>query len=411
MASVNADYAFSIESFMHSYRQDIHPSKHGALKVAEACGTALRQAQILHEISHNTIPNARLEEELKLREKFRGKPYAKKGEIETDIVDLATVFIHVHLPRDKSRVRRILRETFKVQSEPTGAIDDVGTEPELTNMDAEYYWVSLGEEVWPPRNVMIQVETDPGDRCLETQLEMNTFLHKWAAIQGREMGQGADCGDVLPLWELTRLLNLRYVNDFRNFLASLDFSAGPESAFALRAGEFAPGLELSLAMFVADSLIRSAQGKEMIQKTIEFWRSRPEAEQQREKTRIVRDSFIWLVRLYSWGNGAADMLCDSLNKQMQGRYQRAIAWLGKPATRSFYYGSVAVLAENEANELEKLWRLFEGHHRLPIQYIFNLARLGVKGHPEPCWDGFYDAVADLDLLPNCLDDPDYQRRR
>ncbi|KAL4812851.1 hypothetical protein BDW67DRAFT_193187 [Aspergillus spinulosporus] len=404
MASVNTDHAFSIESFIHSYRQGIHPSKHSARKVADACGTALRQAQILHEISHTTIPSARLKEELKLRENFRGQPYAKKGEIETDVVDLATVFVHVHLPRDKSRVRGVLKETFKVQSEPTGAMDGVGTEPELINMDAEFYWVSLKEEeVWPPRNVMIQVETDPGDRYLQTEHEMGAFLCKWAAIQGREMGQKSGCGDVQPLWELTDLLNLRYVNEFRNFLAGLDFSTGPESAFALRAGEFAPGLELSLAMFVAVSLIRSAQAKERIQATIDFWKKRPKAEQQREKTRIVRDSFIWLVRLYSWGDGAADLLCDGLDKAMQGRYQWAIAWLGKPATRSFYNGTVAVLTENEANELEKLWRLFERHHRLPMQYVFNLARLGVKGDPAPSWPEFYKAVADLDLLPNCLD--------
>ncbi|KAL4753979.1 hypothetical protein BDW72DRAFT_5904 [Aspergillus terricola var. indicus] len=404
MASVNAGFAVSIESFMHSYRQDIHPSKYSARKVADACGMALRQAQILHEISHTTIPSARLEEELKLRENFRGKPYAKKGEIEADVVDLATVFVHVHLPRDKSRVRRVLKETFKVQSEPPRAIGSEGAEPGLTDMDTEYYWVSLKEEdVWPPRNVMIQVETDPGDRYLETEHEMGAFLCKWAAIQGRETGQGPGCGDIRPLWELTNLLNLRYVNDFRNFLAGLDFSAGPESDFALRAGEFAPGLELSLAMFVADSLIRSAQGTERIQETIDFWNRRPKAEQQREKTRIVRDSFIWLVRLYSWGNGAADMLCDGLDKAMQGRYQRAIAWLGKPATRSFYNKTVAVLTENEVNELERLWRLFERHHRLPMQYVFNLAKLGVRGHPAPSWPGFYTAVADLDLLPNCLD--------
>ncbi|KAL6234547.1 hypothetical protein BDW75DRAFT_162828 [Aspergillus navahoensis] len=408
MTSLNAGCMFSIESFMHSYRQDTHPAKYSARKVADACGMALRQAQILHEVSHTTIPSDRLEGELRVRENLRGKPYAQKGEIEADVVDLATVFIHVHLPRDKSRVRGVIQKNFKVKFESVRAIEGIGTGPEPANMDTEYYWVSLREEqVWPPRDVIIQVATDPGDRYFETQHEMGVFLCKWAAIKGRAMG----CGDVQPLWELMDILNLRRVNEFRDFLADLDFSAGPESDYSRKASGFMPGLELSLAMYVADSLIRSAQGKERVQEAIDFLKRMPEAEQQRQKLRIVRDSFIWLVRLYSWGDGAADMLCDGLDKAMQGRYQKAIAWLRKPTTRSFHNETVALLTEDGASDLEKLWLLFEKHNRLPVQYVFNLARLGVKGHPVPTWPRFYAATADFDLLPNCLDREDQDDQR
>ncbi|KAL4982041.1 hypothetical protein BDW68DRAFT_195781 [Aspergillus falconensis] len=401
MTSLNADRTSSIESFMHSYRQDIHPAKHSARKVADACGMALRQAQILHEISHSTIPSNRLEGELTVREDLRGRPYAQKGEIERDVVGLATVSVHVHLPRDKNRVRGVIQKNFKVRFESIRAIEGIGTGPEPANMDTEYYWVSLKEEqVWPPRFVIIQVETDPGNRYFETPHGMGEFLCKWAAIKGRQM---RCCGDVQPLWELTDILNFRRVSEFRDFLADFDFAAGPESDYSRRARDFAPGLELSLAMYVADSLIRSAEGKARVQEAIDFLERRPKAEQQREKTRIVRDSFIWLVRLYSWGEGAADLLCDGLDKPMQGRYQKAISWLKKPTTRSFYNGTVALLTEDEASELEKLWLLFAKHKRVPVQYVFNLARLGVEGHPAPSWPRFYAATADLDLLPNCLD--------
>ncbi|RDW81279.1 uncharacterized protein DSM5745_04836 [Aspergillus mulundensis] len=388
---------FSIESFMQSYRQGTHFSKDTVQRVADACGRALRQAQILHEITYTTPPSARLEGELKMREALRGKPYTQNDEIEADVI-LASVLVQVHLPQERSHVSQIICENFEIHHRSARTVDGIGTAPEPTNLCTEYYWVSLKEEnVWPPRLVEVQVATDEGDREFRTQDELVEFLSKWAVLIGMEVKRG----DVQPLWELLNVPTSQQVRDFRDFLAGLNLSAAPDlgSDYARRAREFEPGLEFSLAMYVADSLMRSPRGNDGIQRAMSVLEEKPEAEQQREKMKILRDSLIWLVRFGSWGEGATDMLFDGLDKALQTRQLKRIVWLNKPCARDFLDDRIGFLTNREVQDLEQLWLLFARHNRAPAQYVFNLARLGIRGHSAPSWLEFDKAITDLHIIP------------
>ncbi|KAL4781362.1 hypothetical protein BJX76DRAFT_363591 [Aspergillus varians] len=391
----------SIEQFMLSYRRGIHPPIHSAQRVAEACGTALRQAQVLHEIHHSIIDSTRLEGKLKVREIARSNRYERYGEIEADVVDMAGVSIHVFLPHEKKSVRGMINENFKIHWSSVEIIEDRGAEPEHTDVSTEYYWVSLEEErrLWPLRIVEIQVATDAGERPFQTQHELGLFLCKWAVLKGRE----EDCGDIKPLWELLKVLNLRKPRELRDILQGLDISRAPESDYSRTARGFDP-LELTLAMYVTDSVVRSPWGMDRIHDGTNFLERSRKPEQQRYKMKIVRDSFIWLAYLYWWGEGAARMLFSGVDRAMQGRQQRRIVWLDKICTKSFYNDENTVLSEEEDKDLAELWLLFDKHTELPAQYVFNLARLDVKGHSPPSWPHFRRAIFDLVYhCPNCLD--------
>ncbi|KAL4908846.1 hypothetical protein BDW74DRAFT_73625 [Aspergillus multicolor] len=393
--SVHGVDTFSVASFIRSYQQGTHFSKYSARKVADACGEALREAKILHEIKYTTSSSARLEGELTVRETLRGKPYTQKGEIEADVV-LASVFVQVYLPQERDGVSQIIGENFEIHHRSTRTGDGIGIAPEQTNLSTEYYWVSLKEEnVWPPRLVEIQVVIDEGDRYFEDQNDLERFLAKWAVLKGIEVNRG----NVQPLWELLDVVNFRQVRGLRDFLADLNLSVAPESDYMRRAREFQPGLELSLAMYVADSVMRSPRGRERIQGTMVFLEKTSEAERQRLQIKILRDSFIWLVRFGSWGGGATDMLFDGLDKALQTRQLKRIVWLNKPCTRSFVDGRSEILTHQEVQDLDHLWLLFAQHNRAPAQYVFNLARLGIKGHRAPSWPEFSTAIADLHIIP------------
>ncbi|KAL4864736.1 hypothetical protein BDV12DRAFT_8282 [Aspergillus spectabilis] len=377
----------SIQQVMRSYREGNHFSRHSARKVAEECSDALKQAQILHEISHGTIESRRLEGELNVRQLVRSDQERQRGDIESDVVDLAGVSIHVHRPSEKIRVREIIQNTFTVRWEP-----DMGMEMGHTEFCTEYYWVSLKEESTrqPLRVVEIQVTADPGDKPFRLQHELGSFLGKWAAIRGRH----EDPGDVQPLWELVNLLNLCHPRELQRALDTLDVSTASDSDFTDRARGFKP-LELSLAMYVTDSIIRLPPGIGLINETLKYWEGRPDTERQRYRMEVIRDSIIWLNHLRSWGAGAAKVLLGDLDKGMQNRQQERIAWLDHPDAKCFFDKRRNQLSADETKDLAELWRMFEEHKQVPAQYVFNLARLHVQGRTPPCWPTFRKAIVDL----------------
>ncbi|KAL4955923.1 hypothetical protein BDW69DRAFT_203967 [Aspergillus filifer] len=380
-----------VDRFLDTYRRGVHPSQHRAANVAEACGQALRAAGVPHNIEQLAIKSKYLEGELEMRKFVKGKEYQNEEEIKADVVNLARVSIELHLPSHKERVSKIINDNFKVhwpQGTTHGTTRCVGN----TNLDTDSYWVSLKKEqaMWPPRIAEIQVSTDLGDRQFRNQHELGTFLCNWAVINGRD----EDCGDVRPLWELMGRLDLRRVDAFRDVLVSLDMSSKADSEFARKASEF-QGLEFSLAMYVTDRLMRLPCATERIEDNVKFVQRGPEAQEQRHKVEMVRNSFIWLAYLYSCGAGAGKMLYGDLGKAEQDIQERRISWLDKRCAKQFFDGEKAALSAEESHDLEQLWMLFQAHPRLPAQYVFNLARLGVKGHSPPCWPGFRRAIFEL----------------
>ncbi|KAL4923892.1 uncharacterized protein BDV17DRAFT_295985 [Aspergillus undulatus] len=376
---------------MAVYRCGRHHSRERAEKVVEICGRAFRQAGVLCDVENTTADSRRLEGELKMRERIWGKHFDNGDEIEEYVADSACVSIQVQLSRDKDTVSDLIKQNFIV-SWPPDTVGDASKSSEYTNVNMEYYWVSLEDEkeVWPPRIVEIQVATDPGDRLFRNQHELGVLLCKWAAINDRE----EECGDIQPLWELLGVLGSRQVAELKSALAGLDISTAPGSEYSRKADGFA-GVEFSLAMYVTDSIMRSPRGIEAIQHNINTLRGSPKAEQQRQKVEVIRNSFIGLAYLYSWGEEANKMLFDGMDHAAQARQRMRIAWLDKRCTKGFLRGATPTLREEEADDLEKLWLLFERHGRLPAQYVFSLARLGVKGHTLPCWPDFRRAIFDL----------------
>ncbi|KAL4942574.1 hypothetical protein BDV06DRAFT_211704 [Aspergillus oleicola] len=380
-----------VDQFVKTYRQGLHHSQPRAENVAERCGHALRQAGVLHNIRPVAIDSKRLESELKMRELIRGSQYRNEEDIEADIMDLARVSVELNLPSEKECVSKIIRNHFETHW-PGGIAKNTIRRVESTDPDTEYYWVSLVEEkqMWPPRIVEIKVSTDPGDRLFRNQHELGMFLCEWAATKGRH----GDCGDVRPLWELMELLHLRRVDVFRDILVGLDNSSEANSESSRKASEF-KGLEFSLAMCVTNWIMRLPRATKRIEDKVNFIKRGPEDQKQRYKVEVIRNSFIWLAYLYSWGAGAGQMLLGDLNKAEQDIQQKRIFWLDKRCTKSFFDGRTTHLSAEESHDLHQLWLLFKRHQRLPAQYVFNLARLGVKGSSPPCWPDFRRAIFDL----------------
>ncbi|KAL4795127.1 hypothetical protein BDV19DRAFT_363643 [Aspergillus venezuelensis] len=389
--STNHGYGDLVDRFLETYRRGIHPSQHRATKIAEACRRALRAAGVPHSIAQLDKDSNQLEGELKMLKFVGEKEYHNEEEIEADVVNLGRVSIELHLPSLKKRVNEIINNNFKVYW-PEVAANDMTRRVKNTNLDTDSYWVSLQEEqaMWPPKIAEIQVSMVPGDRQFRNQHELGMFLCKWAMINERD----EDCGDVRPLWELMGHLDLRRTDAFREVLEDLDISTEAGSEFARKAGAF-QGLEFSLAMYVTDRLTRLPCATKRIEHNVNFLNRGPVAQQQRHKVEMVRNSFIWLAYLYSWSAGAGKMLLGDLGKAEQDIQQRRIAWLDKKCTKNFFDGETAALSAEESYDLHQLWLLFKAHSRLPAQYVFNLARLGVKGHSPPCWPDFRRAIFDL----------------
>ncbi|KAL4971072.1 uncharacterized protein BDV14DRAFT_194851 [Aspergillus stella-maris] len=380
-----------IDRFLNTYRLGIHPSQHRARKVAEVCGQALKAAGVPHNIEQLGIDIKQLEGELKMRTFVREMGYHHEEEIETDVMNLARVSVELHLPSQQKRVSAIIKKSFE-EYWPQGTANGPMRRVENMNSGTNSYWVSLKEEqeMWPPRIAEIQVSVDPGDREFRNQHELGTLLCKWAVINGRS----ENCGDVRPLWELMGHLDLRRIDVFRDILERLDMSTKADSEFARKAGEF-QGLEFSLAMYVTERLMRLPCATKRIEDSDNFLKRGPVAQQHRHEVEMVRNSFIWLAYLYSWGAGAGKMLLGNLDKGKHDIQQMRISWLDKKCTKNFFNGETAALSVEESHDLRQLWLLFDSHPRLPAQYVFNLARLGVKGHSPPCWPDFRRAIFNL----------------
>lgn len=387
--STNGSEIGVVDRFILTYRYGDHPSRNRCQEVAVRCANALRKQQILHEIKCCSIPSTKLEGQLKVREIARDAQYEHTGEIEADVVDLASVSLYVHLPQDKERVHGIIKDKFTVWP-----VEYMERRVEAEGDKCmEFYWISLkGEErFWPCRIVELQIVTDMGNRTFLTQHELGMFLCEWAAIMGRE----EECGEVKPLWEVLKLIDRCQPRFLRDIFQSGGISRMAGSDFSDQARAFRP-LKLSLAMYVTDSILRSSYGKEAIRQTVDSMARDPEPRRQRREMEIVRDSIIWLAYLHSWGEGALDVLFHGLNPVLQNRFQQRIAWLNEQRTQLFHVLETdTLLSEVESENLRELWLLFEQHQQLPAQYVFNLARLGVKGHTKPSWTHLNSAVTEL----------------
>ncbi|OJI98293.1 hypothetical protein ASPVEDRAFT_126164 [Aspergillus versicolor CBS 583.65] len=386
--STNDEIGF-VNEFILSYRSREHPSRNRCLEVAATCGNALKKAQILHKINCFNIPTTKLEGQLKVREMVRGIRYEQTGGIEAEVLDLASVSVHVHRPQDRKRVHGIIQEEFTVW--PVEYIEG-GVETE-DDKCTEFYWISQkgDERFWPCKIVELQIVTDTGNRKFSTQHELGMFLCEWAAVLDRE----EDCGEVKPLWEALTLIDRCKPSFLHDTFQSGSISRMGDSDFSQQARAFWP-LELSLAMYVTNSIIRSRRGKEAIRQTIDSMERDSEPRRQRRKMEIVRDSIIWMAYLHSWGEGAVDVLYHGLNPVRQSHYQQRIAWLNERRTQRFHVLETdTLLPEPEAESLKRLWLLFEQHSQLPVQYVFSLAILGIKGHTKPSWTHLNSAVTEL----------------
>ncbi|KAL5339544.1 hypothetical protein BJX70DRAFT_155734 [Aspergillus crustosus] len=379
-----------IPQVIESYREGNHPSRHSSRKVAERLTDLLKQESILHDIGYGTIEVSRLEGELNVRQMVRRNQNVQTGNLENDVVDLAGVSIYVHLPSDKARVRKIIQDAFTIHWPENGS--EMETDVGHTEFCTEYFWVTLEEESrrLPWRLVEIQLAADPGDEPLKSQSELGVFLGRWAAARGRR----EDPGEVQTLWELVTLLNLCHPRDLQKVLEPLDVSPASDSDFADRARDFKP-LELGLAMYVTDSMIKLRPGKILLNENVDFLKQGSEVERQRYKMEVIRDSIIWLSHLRSWGAGAAKVLLGDLDKAMQDRQRQRIAWLDHPEAKCFFDRRKKRLLAHEVKDLEELWRMFEKNQQLPAQYVFSLARLRVRGPTQPTWPVFRKAISDL----------------
>ncbi|KAL4804409.1 hypothetical protein BDV18DRAFT_162171 [Aspergillus unguis] len=396
--ALNGNSSRAIEEFLQSLRTGRRDSRGRAESVAAACQKALQQARILHDVEPVTVDISRVEGEVRVREELRGKRYSDVDEIEKE-VDSVGVVIQVHLPREVGHVRAIINQEFIVRWMPTSWVRS------QTVQSTEFCWVSLKQDeiLFPWKTVRVQIVTDPGKWQFQTQHEMGVFLAKWMAIKKRN----ESLGDIEPLWELLGLLHLRQMDNFRDILANLDMSKTIAGNFQYKSGtvtgnfqyktrHFDP-IKLSLAMYVAESII-SKHGEGRIRGFTTALERQPKPEQQRVKLKTIRNSFIWLARLSSWGEGAARVLfsgVDRVDNAMQAWYKERIAWLDKTRVQDFHEGEDVQLSEEEERNIEELWRLFDQHYELPIQFVFNLARLGVEGHTPLCWYDFRKAIAGL----------------
>lgn len=365
----------------------LHASKRSAEMVAERCGKELSQAGIFHGIELSVIDKAKLAAELKAREFARGRPYTQ-DEVEAEVINLASVCVYVYLSQHKAQVRNIIARAFNIRG-------DSEEELEGTDVCTAYYYISMEEEqeerLASPRLIEIQVITDNDNRQFQEPHEVAAFLQKWASVKGRSENDYDDAGLLL---EVLNILGLNRHGDLCDIVLDLDMSTAFGSEFSRRADSVAP-LELSLVMYVVDSIIRSPRGQRKIRDITSDQEGRLGSIRHRYQMRVLRDTFIWLAEIYPWGEGTGAMLFKDLDILTARDQRQRIEWLDSLPAQSFHKGERDFLSPEESGNLAKLWAMFEGHTQLPALYAFNLARLGVKGKSLPSWPHLRRSITDL----------------
>ncbi|KAB8069706.1 hypothetical protein BDV29DRAFT_161184 [Aspergillus leporis] len=373
----NEEKVTGIEQYIQSYREGSHSYTSAAEKVAEICRTALDEAGVLHEVKHQAKESARLTAELNAREHRRGHPYQDADEIEAEISELPRICIDVYSHRDMSCVRRVIRKYFVVFSQTP----ETGGREERTSYCRDHYWVTFKEEDNGPRQrniVEIQVTT-----CtFKTQHELGVFLTEWTT----KSGQTQEPGEIQPLWELMQILDLPQPK-FQEVLGALDLSTTLETNFSCLVHGYAP-LPVSLVTYVIHSIIHLP---EVEGKLDDILKTKSEPEFQRYKIKVIRDSLIWLAKLFPLADWTGILFAD-LDQATESFQKSKIYWLTTRNAKDIYYDEAKPLSLNDEWNITHLWLMFENHKKPPIHYAFSLARLGVMGSGPKGWPAFHNAI-------------------
>ncbi|KAL2861597.1 hypothetical protein BJX68DRAFT_8549 [Aspergillus pseudodeflectus] len=227
------------------------------------------------------------------------------------------------------------------------------------------------------------------DRPFRTKNDLACFLENW-------MGARApirDLGDVHSLYELLQQLGLDHQRELRSVLDGLDFSTDPGSSYSRLADAFAP-ITLTPAIYLIHTILDSRRGRAKIDEASRTAITTTTGRQKYE-IEVVRDSLIWLNGLLSLGEGSAKILLGVDDYSMQAMQVLRIKWLGSPSLKRRYAAGNIALTETEKGDLKALWRMFEQHQSVPVQYAFDLARLKIRGGFRFEWVKFHDATDGL----------------
>ncbi|KAL3491873.1 hypothetical protein BJX62DRAFT_115041 [Aspergillus germanicus] len=214
---------------------------------------------------------------------------------------------------------------------------------------------------------------------LQSQRDLEEVLKLWVA---EKRDPQIPLGSLKPVWEIMSIEGLQDIDELEEYFDRTLFDPRLENV------HFAP-----LPHTVATYLIEHMLVRPWDQKSREEAMQAERGEVQRDKIRIIRDSFLWLRDLLgfvgTWGKELFPTHDVNSDLQRESAIRQKLSWLQNEEPKSFLQKSYSrtSLDEEDESKINDLWNIFAGSHSLSVKYAFCLAQLGAKGSWEPNGDG------------------------
>jgi 8-oxo-dGTP diphosphatase len=234
---------------------------------------------------------------------------------------------------------------------------------------------------------------------LRSRKELEAFLEWWVA---EKWGRSGALGNVQPLWELVRILELHEPKSLLQILDEINDSGEDEAVRSHDQNYTYSSLPTTLTTYVVEKIESTIQVDQLLQ-------NRSGDDLLRYQIKVIRNTFLWLddllPTLSSWvgalfGNDEKSLIPKEQSPcETEETILHQITWLSLVRTRDFLEGRGCLDGE-DFMQLSGLWKILHDNNQMPIKYAFRLAVVGAKGdwQEELAWYKF-----NTDILQPLLD--------
>ncbi|KAL3465050.1 hypothetical protein BJX64DRAFT_75759 [Aspergillus heterothallicus] len=198
---------------------------------------------------------------------------------------------------------------------------------------------------------------------LSPPYELEELLRTWIAEEEVPL---APIGNLKPIAEIIRIRQLERFDGLRTCIDDMRFDARPIAYLA--------PLPLTVATYLLDRML--VQRWKEVKLEVEAMRTNGVDEVQ-HKTRVIRDSFLWLRDLVGPTTGTWSLkLFPAVDADFRGEstVRQNLAWLQDAKTTS---------SKDVMKRINEIWIIFEKNQNFCVRCAFYLAQLGAKGSWDP----------------------------
>jgi hypothetical protein len=214
---------------------------------------------------------------------------------------------------------------------------------------------------------------------LQSQRDLEEVLKLWMGQRDFQI----PLGNLKPVWGIMMIEGLQEIDELERYFNGIFFDT------RLKKRHFAP-LPHTVAIYLIEVMLVRPWDQESRDRAMQ---AKQADEIQRDKIRIIRDSFLWLRDLLGfagiWSKELFPTLDVNSDVQRESAIRQKLSWLQNEEPRSFLQQSRSrtVFDQESESKINDLWNIFVGSHSLSVKYAFRLAQLGAKGSWEPNGDG------------------------